>query len=77
MSYVAVGHILGTGGTWMRCMAESFASTLKKAELVDRHRFPTRAAARVAIFEYIEGFYNLQQAALIVGLREPFGLREG
>ena len=38
-------------------MAESFVSTLK-AELVDRHCFPARKAARVAIFEYAEGFYD-------------------
>ncbi len=46
-----------TGSALDNAMAESFVSTLK-AELVDRHRFPTREAARVAIFEYIEGFYN-------------------
>jgi putative transposase len=46
-----------TGSALDNAMAESFISTLK-AELVDRHRFPTRQAARVAIFEYIEGFYG-------------------
>jgi putative transposase len=25
---------------------------------VNRHRFPTRAAARTAVFEFIEVFYN-------------------
>ncbi len=37
-------------------MAESFVSTLK-AEMPDR-LFPTREAARTAVFDYIEGFYN-------------------
>ncbi len=46
-----------TGSALDNAMAESFVSTLK-AEVVDRHRFPTREAARVAIFEYVEGFYN-------------------
>ncbi len=46
-----------TGSALDNAMAESFISTLK-AELVDRNRFPTREVAGVAIFEYIEGFYN-------------------
>ncbi len=47
-----------SGSALDNAMAESFVSTLK-AELVDRNRFPTREAARVAIFfEYVEGFYN-------------------
>ncbi len=37
-------------------MAESFVSTLE-AEMLDR-LFPTREAARTAVFDYIEGFYN-------------------
>jgi transposase InsO family protein len=36
---------------------ESFWSSLKY-ELVYHHRFATRAAARTAIFDYIETFYN-------------------
>jgi transposase InsO family protein len=42
---------------WDNAVAESFFSTLKE-ELVHRQTFPTRAAARVAIFEFIEVFYN-------------------
>ncbi len=40
-------------------MAESFFATLK-AELVDTRTWPTRAAARLAIFEWIEVWYNRQ-----------------
>ena len=29
-----------------------------KAELVDRHVFPTRDIARLRLFDYIEAFYN-------------------
>jgi putative transposase len=29
-----------------------------ETELLVRHTFPHRGAARVAVFEYIEGFYN-------------------
>ena len=41
-------------------MAESFVSTLKR-ELIRRHSWPTRRTARMAIFEYIEGFYNTRR----------------
>jgi putative transposase len=39
-------------------MAESFVSTLKR-ELIHRHSWPNHQTARTAIFEYIEGFYNI------------------
>ena len=38
-------------------MAESFFATLE-CELLDRRRFKTPAEARIAVFEFIEGFYN-------------------
>ena len=38
-------------------MIESFFSTLKR-ELVNRYSWPTKADARVAVFEWIEVFYN-------------------
>ena len=38
-------------------LAESFISTLKR-ELLHRHSWPRRESVRVAIFEYIECFYN-------------------
>jgi len=59
-----------TGSALDNAMAESFVSTLK-AELVDRHRFPTREAARVAIFEYIEGFYNRARRHSSLGYESP------
>jgi len=45
------------GNCWDNAVAESFWSTLK-AELTEVTRFPTRDAARKALFEYLEGFYN-------------------
>jgi putative transposase len=36
---------------------ESFVATLK-SELVSRARFPSRQAAKTAIFEYLEAFYK-------------------
>jgi len=38
-------------------MCESFFATLE-CELLERSNFRTPAAARAAVFEYIEGFYN-------------------
>ena len=40
--------------------AESFFATLKE-ELLYRGVWPTRSAARRAIFEYVEVFYNRQR----------------
>jgi transposase InsO family protein len=49
-----------TGVCWDNACAESFFATLKK-ELVNRIRFTTRAEARAAIFDYIEGWYNTRR----------------
>ena len=38
-------------------MCESFFATLE-CELLDRQRFRTQADARLAIFDFIEGWYN-------------------
>ena len=51
-------------------MAESFVSTLKR-ELVHRHSWPTRQSARVAIFEYIEAFYNTRRRHSALGHLSP------
>jgi len=45
------------GNCYDNAFIESFWSTLKY-ELVYRQRFPTYAAARTAIFDYVETFYN-------------------
>jgi putative transposase len=45
------------GDCFDNAMAESFFATLE-CELLVRHSFPTRNAARLALFDYIEGFYN-------------------
>ena len=49
---------------------ESFWSTLK-LELVYRRNFLTRAAARSAIFDYIESFYNRQRSHSALNFRSP------
>ena len=45
------------GDAYDNAMAESFFATLE-CELLDRRRFRTQAEARIAVFEFIEGFYN-------------------
>jgi putative transposase len=51
-------------------MAESFVSILKR-ELIDRYSWPNRQMARTAIFEYIEGFYNLRRRHSALGNLSP------
>jgi transposase InsO family protein len=48
------------GQCWDNAVAESFFATLKE-ELLHRGVWPTRDAARRAVFEYVEVFYNRQR----------------
>jgi putative transposase len=57
------------GSALDNAMAESFVSTLK-AEMPGRLP-PTREAARMAIFEYIEGFYNPTRRHSSIGYMSP------
>ncbi|WP_406252826.1 IS3 family transposase [Streptomyces atratus] len=59
-----------TGQCWDNALAESFFATLKN-ELGDTHPWPSRAAARTAIFEWIENWYNLQRLHSSLGYRTP------
>ena len=59
-----------TGQCWDNAPAESFFATLK-GELLDLCSWPTRAAAHHAIFEYIEGWYNLHRLHSSLGYRSP------
>ena len=51
-------------------MAESFFATLKE-ELLYRGVWPTRVAAKRAIFEYVEVFYNRQRMHSTLGYLTP------
>jgi putative transposase len=49
---------MGTvGDAYDNAMCESFFATLE-CELLDRRRFQSKAEARIAVFEFIEGWYN-------------------
>jgi putative transposase len=45
------------GDAYDNAMCESFFATLE-CELLDRQRFQTQADARLAVFDFIEGWYN-------------------
>lgn len=45
------------GDAYDNALCESFFATLE-CELLDRHRFRTQAEARLAVFDFIEGWYN-------------------
>lgn len=51
-------------------MMESFFATLR-AELTQLERFTTRAAAQVAVFDYIEVFYNRQRIHTSIAYMHP------
>lgn len=46
-----------SGDAYDNAMCESFFATME-CELLDRCRFGTQAEARMAVFDFIEGFYN-------------------
>ena len=58
------------GNCFDNAPVESFFGTLK-TELVYQQAFATRQAARQAIFEYIEVFYNQQRRHSALGYRSP------
>lgn len=55
---------------WDNAVAESFFATLK-TELAYRRSWPTRAAARSDVFEYIEVFYNRRRLHSSLGYVSP------
>jgi putative transposase len=58
------------GDAYDNAMCESFFATLE-CELLDRHRFETPAEARLAIFDFVEGFYNTHWRHSRLGYRSP------
>ncbi len=58
------------GDCYDNAMAESFFASLE-CELLDRQHFLTREAARMAVFDYIEGFYNPRRRHSALGYLSP------
>jgi len=58
------------GDCYDNAMVESFFSTLE-CELLDRYRFKTHGEARIALFRYIEGWYNPRRRHSALGYKSP------
>ena len=58
------------GDAYDNAAAESFMATIK-TELVYRNRFKTKDEARLAVFRYIEGFYNPTRRHSALGHKSP------
>ena len=58
------------GNCYDNAAMESFWSTLKQ-ELVYRRTFASRAEARLAVFDFIETFYNRQRRHSSLNYRCP------
>jgi transposase InsO family protein len=59
------------GNCWDNAVAESFFKTFK-SELVNHVDFHTRAQARLATFEYIEGWYNRRRKHSSLDYQTPY-----
>jgi putative transposase len=58
------------GDAYDNALAESFFASLK-TELLQQHTFATRKAARLALFDYTEGFYNSHRRHSALGYLSP------
>jgi len=63
------------GDCFDNACCETFHATLKK-ERIYRQSWPTRAAARTAIFEYIEGWYNPRRRHSTLGYLSPVAFED-
>jgi putative transposase len=62
---------MGTvGDAYDNAMAESFFATIER-EILDRRRFKTQAEAKLAIFDWLEGWYNTHRRHSALGYRSP------
>jgi len=67
----ACGHRWGSVGDCLdNAMCESFFGAFE-CELLGRRHFKTQIEARMAIFEFIEGWYNPRRLHSAIGYRSP------
>lgn len=59
------------GNCWDNAVAESFFGALK-SELIYQQSFPTRIHASMAVFDYIEIFYNKRRLHSVLGYITPW-----
>jgi len=58
------------GDAYDNAMCESFFASLE-TELIDRRTFKTQVEARMAVFRYIEGWYNPRRLHSALGFLSP------
>jgi putative transposase len=58
------------GDAYDNAMAESFFATLER-ELLNRRNFKSQAEAKMAVFEWLEGWYNPHRRHSSLGYRSP------
>lgn len=63
------------GDAYDNAMCESFFATLE-CELIDRYRLRTPAEAEIAVFEFIEGWYNSHRRHSALDMKSPMEYEE-
>lgn len=63
------------GDAYDNAMAESFFATLE-CELLDRRRFRSQAEAKMAVFDWIEGWYNPRRRHSSLGRVSPLSYEQ-
>ncbi len=73
---IGVRPSMGTvGDAYDNAMAESFFASLE-CELLDRRAFKTKTEARLAVFTWIEGWYNPRRRHSALGYLSPMNFEE-
>ena len=67
---IPVPSMSSVGDAYDNAMAESFFATLER-EVLNRRRFRTQAEARMAIFQWLEGWYNPHRRHSALGYLSP------
>lgn len=69
--YESIQSMSRRGDCWDNAVAESFFSSLK-SELIHRENYATRIQACMAVFDYIEIFYNKRRLHSALGYLTPW-----
>ena len=64
------------GDCYDNALCESFFATLE-CELIERSTFQTREAARLAVFDFVEAFYNRKRRHSALGYVSPAVFERG
>jgi putative transposase len=71
LAAAGIAASMGSPGTaYDNALAESFFASLE-TELIDRSRWPAHDAARLAVFDWIERFYNRSRLHSALGYTSP------